>query len=121
MAKLSQYIWTIVEQLPSLLTMVGCLVFALTRWKRHPKVSLLLVISLGWLVIHALAFLVIFDVVPKLFIKPGNFENLESVMRTVSLVLGLLFNTGLAVGFALLLGAVFMQRPPGGSNEPQPG
>ena len=119
--KLIQYFWTLVEQLPSLLTMLGCIVFALTRWKRYPKVSLLIVAGLGYLLIHVLAFLVIFDVVPRLFLKPQNTENFESVSRTVSLVLGFLYNTGLAIAFALLLGAVFIKRERGGSNEPQPG
>lgn len=121
MTKLSQYFWTLVEQLPSLITIIGCIAFALMRWKRHPKVSLMIVVSLGLLFLHALVFLVIFDVVPPLFIKPENFENMEAVRQTVSLVLGILFNSGLAVAFALLLAAVFMQRKPGGSDEPQPG
>ena len=121
MGKLSQYFWTLAEQLPSLITMIGCIAFGLMRWKRHPKVSFMIAVSVGLLFLHALVFLVIFDVVPPLFIKPGTFEDTESVRRTVSLVLGILYNGGLAVAFALLLGAVFMQRKPSGSNEPQPG
>ena len=121
MTKLTEYFWTLAEQLPSLITMIGCIAFALIRWKRHPKVSLMVVLSVGLLFLHALVFLLIFDLVPPLFIKPGGFEDSESVRLTVSLVLGILYNGGLAVAFALLLGAVFMQRKPGGSNEPQPG
>ncbi|MEK6337059.1 MAG: hypothetical protein AABM67_19220 [Acidobacteriota bacterium] len=120
-SKIVQYFWLLVEQLPSLLAMIGCIVFALTRWKRYPKVSLLIVAGLGYLLLHALAFVVIFDVVPPLFTKPENSQNIESVRRTVAIVLGLLYYTGLAIAFALLLGAVFMKREPGGSNEPQPG
>jgi hypothetical protein len=119
-SKLLQYFWTLVEQLPSLLTFVGCIIFALTRWKRHPKVSLIVVAGLGLLLFHALAFLVIFDVVPPLFIKPGSFEDTESARRNLFLVLGFLFNTGLAVAFAVLLAGVFVQRTRA-SNGPQPG
>ena len=120
-SKIAQYFWALVEQLPSLLAMIGCLIFAFTRWKRYPKVSLMIVAGLGYLLLHVLAFLVIFDVVPRLFLKPQNTENFESVSRTVSLVLGFLYNTGLAIAFALLLAAVFIKRERGGSNEPQPG
>jgi hypothetical protein len=120
-SKLLQYFWALVEQLPSLLTLLGCIVFAFMRWKRHPKVSLTIIVGLGLLFFHALVFLVIFDVVPRLFIKPGTVEDTESIRKTVSLVLGLLFNTGLAVAFAVLLAGVFMERKPVGSNEPQPG
>ena len=120
-SKIAQYFWTLVEQLPSLLTMIGCIVFALTRWKRYPKVSLMIVAGLGFLLLHVLAFLIIFDVVPPLFTKPENSQNIESVRRTVALVLGFLYYTGLAVAFALLLGAVFVQRKSAGSHEPQPG
>jgi len=122
MAKLSQYFWALVEQLPSLLTLVGCIIFALTRWKRLPKVSLIVAAGLGLLIIHALAFLIIYDVVPPLFINSADsFQNTEPMRRTISLVLGILYNTGHVVAFLLLLVAVFMQRRPSESNEPQPG
>lgn len=121
MSKLTQYFWTLVEQLPSLITLIGCMVFAFMRWKRHPKVSLIVVVSLGLLFLHAFVFLLVYDLVPPLFIKPGSFENMETVRRTVFLVLGLISNSVAAVAFALLLAAVFMQRKPDAPNEPQPG
>ena len=108
--KLIQYFWSLVEQLPSLLTLVGCIVFALMRWKRHPKVSLLLVAGLGLLLVHAFVFMLIYDLVPPLFIKPDNYANTESIRRTLYLLLGLIANTSIAVSFALLLAAVFTQR-----------
>ena len=122
MSKLSQYFWALVEQLPSLLAFVGCIIFALTRWKRHPKVSLIVVAGLLLLILHALAFLVIYDVVPPLFINSASsYQETEPMRRTISLVLGILYNIGHAVAFLLLLLAVFTQRRHGGSNEPQPG
>ena len=121
MSKLIQYFWALVEQLPSLLTMIGCIVFALMRWKRHPRVSLVIIVGLGLLILNALAFLIVYDVVPPLFIKPDNFENTESIRRTVYLILGLILNSVTAVAFALLLAGVFMQRKPDTLDEPQPG
>ena len=119
--KLIQYFWSLVEQLPSLLTLIGCIVFALMRWKRHPKVSLLLVAGLGLLLVHAFVFLLVYDLVPPLFIKPDNYANTASIRRTLYLVLGLIANTSIAISFALLLGAVFTQRNSSGPAGSTPG
>src|ERR1700694_5933212 len=88
--KLFDLLKQIVEQLPSLLTLVACMIFAITRWKRHPKVSLLVLISLALLFIHGIAFSIIYNWVPCWFIKPGQYDATE--MRNVYLVLGLLSN-----------------------------
>jgi predicted cobalt transporter CbtA len=120
-SKLIQYFWALVEQLPSLLTLVGCIIFAITRWKRHPKVSLIVVAGLGLLILHALAFLIIYDVVPPLFINSADsYQNTEPIRRTVYLVIGLISNCIAAVAFALLLAGIFMQRKPA-LDGPQPG
>ena len=99
----------IVEQLPSLLTMIACMIFAITRWKRHPKVSLLVLIGLALLFIHAIAFIIIYNWVPGLFIQPVYDA---AKMRHVYFVLGLLSNGTAAVIFAILLAAIFMRREP---------
>lgn len=110
MVKLTQYFWNLVEQLPSLLTMLGCLVFALLRWKRHPKVSLMVVLGLGLLFLHVIVFLFVYDLVPPLFIRPENYLTNATIRRNVFLVLGLISNTVAAVAYGVLLAAVFMQR-----------
>jgi len=112
MTKLSQYFWNLAEQLPSLIAMIGCIGFALMRWKRHPKISLMIVVSLGLLLLHAVVFMFIYDLVPPLFFKPDSFEDLATIRRNVFLVLGFVSNSVAAVGFALLLAAIFMQRKP---------
>jgi hypothetical protein len=110
MVKLSQYFWNLVEQLPSLLTMLGCMVFAFLRWKRHPKVSLMVVLGLGLLFLHVIVFLFVYDLIPPLFIRPENYLTNAAVRRNVFLVLGLISNTVAAVAYAVLLAGVFMQR-----------
>jgi len=110
MSKLTQYFWTLAEQLPSLIAMIGCIGFALMRWKRHPRISLTIVAGVGLLFVHALVFMFIYDLVPPLFIKPNNFENMATIRRNVFLVLGFISNSVAAVGFALLLAAIFMER-----------
>jgi nitrogen fixation-related uncharacterized protein len=105
--KLFDLLKQIVEQLPSLLTLIACMIFAITRWKRHPKVSLLVLISLALLFIHGIAFSIIYN---GWFVKPGQYD--PTAMRNVYLVLGLLSNGSAALIFAILLGAIFIQREP---------
>jgi hypothetical protein len=107
--KLFDLLKAIVQQLPSLLTLIACMIFAITRWKRSPKVSLLVLTSLALLFIHGIAFAIIYNWVPGLFVKPV-YE--ATTMRNVYLVLGLISNGTAAVILAILLGAIFMQRKP---------
>ena len=108
--KLLDLLRALVLQLPSLLTLLVCIVVTIVRWKRHPKVSATLLISLTFLFIHGIAFSVVYTWVPSWFIAPANYDPL--VTRNVYLVLGLIANTTAAVGFAMLLAAIFMQRKP---------
>jgi len=110
--KLLELLKAILEQLPSLLALIACMIFAIIRWKRNPKVSLLVLISLALLFIHGIAFTIIYNWVPGWFIKPGAYD--AKAMRNVYLVLGLISNTISAVIFALLLGGIFIQRRPAG-------
>ena len=105
--KLFDLLKAIVQQLPSLFTLIACMIFAIARWKRSPKVALLVLISLALLFIHGIAFSIIYNWVPGLFIKPVYDA---TTMRSVYLVLGLISNGIAAVIFAILLGAIFMQR-----------
>src|SRR4030081_2084616 len=98
--KLLDLLKQILEQLPSLLTMIACMIFAITRWKRSPKVSLLVLISLALLFIHGIAFSIIYNWVPGWFIKPGQYD--ATTMRNVYLVLGLLSNGTAALIFGIL-------------------
>ena len=121
MEKLSQYFWTFVEQAPSLIAMLACLVFALTRWKRFPKVALAVALSLGLIIIHAIVFIFVYDLVLPIFLKPAlaqSTEQFESTRRIVYLVTGLIYNSLLAVGFGILLAGVFMQRKPAPQSDP---
>ena len=120
MEKLSQYFWTLVEQSPSLIAMLACLVFALTRWKRFPKVALAVALSLGLLIIHAIVFIFVYDLVPPIFFKPAmarGTEAFESTRRIVYLVVGLIYNVLLAIGFGILLAGIFMQRKPAPQSD----
>ncbi len=104
-------------QLPSLLAMLACIVAAIIRRKRHPKVSLTLVIGLGVLFLHTFAFAFIFAFVPDLFAGPGNYTALRTVVNIISFI----YNSSLAIAFGIMLAAVFMQRSPSSAQPEESG
>ena len=110
--KLLDLLKDLLEQLPSLLTLLVCMVVAIVRWKKHSKVSLVVLLSLGFLFFHMLVFAVVYNWVPDWFIASATGADRASVIRNVYLVLGLITNTSLAAGLALLLVAIFMRREP---------
>jgi hypothetical protein len=110
--KLFDLLRDLLEQLPSLLTLLVCMVVAIARWKKHPRVSLVVLISLGFLFFHLLVFTVVYNWVPDWLIHAAPIANQASVTRNVYLVLALVTNTSLAVGLALLLTGIFMKRTP---------
>ncbi|HMH43583.1 MAG TPA: hypothetical protein VK557_08875 [Pyrinomonadaceae bacterium] len=115
MVKLNQYFWEIVGRLPSLIAMVGGIVFALIRWKSKPKVSLMVVLGLGLMLVHVFVFLIVYDVVPPIFLRGISatttmYETADRIRRNLFLTLDLISNALLAVPFALLLAGVFMGR-----------
>ncbi len=105
--KLFDLIRTILQQLPSLLTILVCILFAVIRWKRHPRVSLVLVIGLVLLILHSLFFAVVYNWVPDL-LRDSDWLSL----RTMLTAMGFIYNAALFVPLALLLIAIFMRRTP---------
>jgi uncharacterized BrkB/YihY/UPF0761 family membrane protein len=99
-------LWSLVLQSPSLLTMLACVLAAILRWKRHPKVSMAVVAGLGLMMVHAVIFAFVFAFVPELFARPGNY----SLMSTVITIISFIYNSSLAIALGILLVAVFMKR-----------
>lgn len=110
-------LWGIAVQLPSLLTMLACITAAVIRWKRHPKVSMTLVIGLVLLVLHTFVFAFVYAYVPDLFAGPGNY----AAMRTIITLISFIYNSALAVAIGILLAAVFMQRSPAAAQHEERG
>jgi hypothetical protein len=99
------------EQLPTFLALIAGIVFAVTRWKRHPKVAMVVVIALAFLFLIQVIFAIVYVVVPSWAIRSSEgYENIRIVIERIYLVLGLLSNGAAAIGFGLLLGAIFMRR-----------
>src|SRR5436853_6612252 len=108
--KLLELLKALAEQTPSLLALLACMVFAASRWRRHPRVSLVVLISLALLFLHGIVFAIIYNWMPDLFLRSATYPDVQSAIRRVYLVLGLLYNTALAIAFALLLVGIFMNR-----------
>ena len=110
--KLSQFLTDLSQQLSTMLAVLGCAIFAVVRWARHPKVSAVVLIALVVLLLQIFVFAAVFAWVPDWFIKSATPADTEVATRNVYLVLGLMSNVVIAVVFVLLLAAVFMDRKP---------
>lgn len=106
--KFLDVLWSLVLQLPSLLTMLACILAAILRRKRHPKVSLAVVVALSLMIVHAFIFAFVFAYVPELFARPGDY----GMMRAVITILSFIYSSSLAIAFGILFLAVFMKRSP---------
>lgn len=104
--QLWQFFRSLAQQLPSMLALLGCLIFCLLRAKRHPRVSLIAAFSLFYLLVHGILFAAVYTWIPTLLMG----ERSPSEMQTFMMVLRLIYNTTLALGFGLLLTAIFMRR-----------
>ena len=104
--QLWQFFRSLLQQLPSILTLLGCLVFCLVRTKRHPRVALIAAFSLFYLLIHGIVFAGVYTWVPTWFVAGRSREGIQTFM----MVLRLIHNTSLALGLGLLLAAIFMRR-----------
>jgi hypothetical protein len=97
-------------QIPSILAIVICSILAIVRWKRHPRISLLVLIGLLLLFIHEFAFALIYATVPDLIIKSATEMNRETLTRNVYIGLAVIYNCLEVLPFVLLLIAIFMGR-----------
>ena len=96
----------LLTQLPSLLAIVACIIAALVRWKRHPKVSLTVVIALVLMALHALVFALVCAIVPEYVAKAWGYGSMQRVITVISFF----YNSLLAIAMAVLLAGVFMKR-----------
>jgi hypothetical protein len=95
----------LLTQLPSLLTLLVCLLIAVIRWKRHPKVSLVAALGLILLILHGLFFSAAYIWIPRVFAS-GSFQDNPRFFGLLSLITNFLF----AVALATFLTAVFIDR-----------
>jgi hypothetical protein len=108
--KFYDLLWGLLEQLPSLITILACLIFVATRWKRYPKVAPLVFASLVLLLLHGPIFAAVYNWVPDLLVNQTSGVN--RISNNVMVVLSLIYHTALAIPFTLLLVSIFMRRRP---------
>lgn len=97
-------------QIPSIIAIILCSIFAVVRWQRHPRVSLIVLIGLLLLLIHEFAFAIVYASVPDLIIKSANDLNRATITRNVYIALAVIYNCLEVVPFVLFLIAIFMGR-----------
>ncbi len=100
-----QVVRNVLTQLPSLLTLLVCLIIALARWKRHPKISLIASSAFIFLILHALVFSAAYIWIPRLLYGAEG-----DASRTFFTMLAVITNGLFAVSLATLLVAVFVDR-----------
>lgn len=99
-------------QIPSFLTILGCMIFAIVRWKHHQRVSLVVLIGLLLLVIHLIVFAFIYAWVPDWIISAADPASRVSTTQNVYIGLAVIYNSFEAVAVALLVVGIFMRRSP---------
>jgi|ERR1051325_8164856 hypothetical protein len=105
--KLWEVLRAILLQLPSLLAMLGCIMAAIVRWKRHPRVSLTVTISMVLFIASTGIFAFVYTFVPDILRKPGgDYRSMQTALAIISFI----YNSTWAVALATLLAAIFMQR-----------
>ena len=109
--KFYDLLWGLLEQLPSLITILACLIFVATRWKRYPKVAPLVVVSLVLLLLHGPIFAAVYNWVPDLLVNQTTSGGAR-ISNNVMVILSLIYHTALAIPFTLLLVSIFMRRNP---------
>jgi cbb3-type cytochrome oxidase subunit 3 len=96
-----------------LLVILGGIVFALGRWKRHPRVSLLTTIGLGLYLVESYAFAFLFHYLLRLFdtlhLSASNISMLDSGLQLAD-------DFGFSVVLILLVAAAFSRRNRSATN-----
>lgn len=109
-AKLTYLLKDLVIQIPSFLTILGCLVFAVVRWKHHARVSLIVLVGLLLLLIHLVLFAFVYTWVPDWIISSADAATRVSTTQNVYIALAVVYNCFEAVAVALLVAGIFMRR-----------
>ena len=96
-----------------LMSLAG-LLFAVIRWKRHPKVSLLTVAALLLLLIQSLTFGTIYYYLPELLRQGFTYGTLNSLYLLVEVCRDIVYS----IIVVLLVSAAFSGRSPTESTSP---
>jgi hypothetical protein len=105
-----QYLLTMMlQRAPVLLVLLGGMIFAVVRWRRHPKVSLLTLVALALYLIKLLLFTALSYAVPQI---RESMHLSYAVANNMFEVLSVLSDISFAVIIVLLVAAAFIRRGP---------
>ena len=96
-------------RIPLLLLLLGGIGFAIVRWNRHPKVSLLVTLGLLFYLLESTFFTFIIFLLPT-FLPGGGAFVASGTFYTVYTVLYLIDDVAYAAVIIVLVSAVFTQR-----------
>lgn len=100
-------VYLLIKKSVLIMTIVAGIGFAVYRWKRHPRISLMTVLALGLYLIDTLAFAIITSLLPRFFFQlhltARNISTLDSVFQ-------LLDDFVFATVLILLVAAAFTGR-----------
>jgi uncharacterized membrane protein YoaK (UPF0700 family) len=105
----SYFLYMFARRIPMLLVTLGGIVFAITRWKRHPRVSLITVLALALYWVEAFVFLCIRYWLPNLVV---SLKLSSSGINALFVVISVLDDFAFAVVIILLVAAAFSGRKP---------
>jgi hypothetical protein len=100
-------VYLLIKKSVLIVTLLCGIGFAVYRWKRHPRISLMAVLALGLYLIGTLAFAIIY------YLLTGFFFRLQLTaqnLSTLQVVFQLLVDSVLAVVLILLVAAAFTGR-----------
>jgi hypothetical protein len=99
---------------PVLLVALAGIVFAVIRWKRHPKVSALTVTALVYFQLQSLVFSYSYYSLPRLASRGWTWASIDNL----SIALDVCHDMFFSVAIALLAAAVFSGRKPRAPGSP---
>ena len=112
----SYFLYMFARRIPMLLVTLGGIVFAIARWKRHPRVSLMTVLALALYWVEAFVFLCI------RYWLPNIVEALKlsgTAINVLLVVISVLDDFAFAVVIILLVAAAFSGRKPATTTSNQ--
>jgi hypothetical protein len=100
-------VYLLIKKSVLIITVLGGIAFAIYRWKRHPRISLMAVLALGLYLVDTLAFAILYYELPNLFFR---LQLTERNISTLDSVFQLLDDFVFAAALILLVAAAFTGR-----------
>jgi hypothetical protein len=89
-----------------IILVVGGIVFAMIRWNRHPRVSFLTILGLGFYLLKSALFTFVLYLIPTVFARSGQM----GLNETLYTVLYVIDDIAYAAVIVVLVSAVFTRR-----------